>query len=202
MSFLNTKFIKEVKVKKLSYHNTSDGISYVCDLYVGNTKVADVENHGNGGDSMITFYNKDGSYRASHIDSDGKTMFMKLCDKHKAGKIMADAYNNAADGFSIKNWKETDFDVDGIISTLVEDFIALKDMDKDLKRYQTKNICYGTPNSSSFKTIGWRKSISAIMSLNGGKEVVQKEIDSVKKEIKGTDQVILNTNLDKLGLKV
>ena len=55
MSFLNTDFFNEFKIKNLKYHNTHDGIDYICDIYIGRKKIAVAENSGRGGETIIDF---------------------------------------------------------------------------------------------------------------------------------------------------
>jgi len=199
MSFLNTDFFNEFKIKNLKYHNTHDGIDYICDIYIGRKKIAVAENSGRGGETIIDFFDK-GLPKAAHVNSETKRLFNRLCDRHNAKQTLSDFYNENTMFPSTKEWKPVDFDEEAVISTLIEDFIQLNETKKDVQKHQTKAICFGIPGTGNYQRLVWRKSISVICKTTHGKTQVQKEIDKVKKEIKGTKQVILNTNLTRNGL--
>jgi len=192
MSFLNTDFLKNFKVKNLKYHNTHDGISYICELYVDKKKILFAENSGWGGDTLIHFFNKE-LPKINNIDSETRRIFNDLCEKYDAKKLLMDSWGKDND-----NW----IDEEVIVSVLIEDFIQLNETKKDVQKFQTKSICFGVPGTGTYKRLVWKKSISTICKTPQGKLHVQTEINKIKKEIKNTNQVILNTNLKKLGLNV
>jgi hypothetical protein len=67
---------------------------------------------------------------------------------------------------------------------------------KDIKKYQTKSICIGKPYDAKFRYYTFPVSLTKINKIN-----LQTEVNKIKKKLK-KGEVILNTNLKKLGILV
>ncbi len=104
--------------KKLQSMNARDGVSYSCELFFNNQKIADVENGGDGGETRVDY--KPG----------GEDLLNSISEKVKSFYDMSDIT------FEIDN--------EYIISDLVEVKLHLK----DLLRGQSKSIVFITPDDT------------------------------------------------------
>jgi len=189
MSFTNTTFESTLTVKGLTYFLARDGYAYSAGIYKGSKKLVTVSNSGNGGETSVDF--------TSNVT---KKAFDVIISKGNAKQILADSYNS--DTRLSHKWTSEQFDAESITSHLVEDAIFIKETQKQMSKFQTKAICFGVPGEGKFMQVNWKKSISQICKSPIGKANVQREIDRVKRGIKGTKKVIFNTNLTRLGLTV
>lgn len=149
---------KSFKFKNLEFFNTFDGIAYSCSLYYGASKIADVLNNGDGGETSID-YTENGE---------------KILDSLNIKQYHTD------DGFEINN--------EYIISDLVEIAIIVK---KSL-RNQNKSILFF--KDDSIYTIQFKSKLEDIAKVR--KDIIINNINKIKND----GGIIINTNLDKLGI--
>lgn len=177
--FTKEKFYNEVSLKKLVSFNTHDGYAYSCDFFIGKTKIAHIENDGNGGCTDYHFENQ----KAEEILYD-------FIEKHNIFQFMFEhgyEFVEIVDKITIEDF----------FANWVEDEMQEKENRKLINRLQKKSIVFGDINTGILNEIRYKYPISEIVAY-GHKEKIQAEID----KLKSAGKQILNTNLQELGLIV
>lgn len=166
--------IKNVKINKAFSEET---ICFIADVFVNGVKTAYAKNDGRGGN---TFYN---AYEGKRDLLAKAEEYAKTLPSKKYGTL------------EIKSDLETIID-EAIDYKFNEGEKAKfkKKLDKDMD----KNICFGVPNGNSYRMIGYKHPLKAIVLTTQGRDSVTKLIARVKTELKPSEE-ILNTNLKELG---
>lgn len=169
----------QTNIKKLKTFDTRDGYAFSCEFYIGKTMVTMLHNDGRGGPTAYQF-----------ISDEAKKMFLEFVETNKMRQFMID------NGWGFMGTADRISDED-ILSTLVEDTIQEKEVQRVINRYQKKGIVYGNPYTGKIKTVSWKASLEQMVVYH--RERLQYEINKVKQNLK-EDEQILNTNLNELGL--
>jgi len=155
-------FFNRFKFKKLHSMEGRDGVAYSCELFFDNTKIANVENSGRGGMTMIDY-------------TDGGKDFIKSLD-------VKQYYNKDEVTFRVN----TEY----IISDLVEVKIYLQNLLKN----QSRGI-YFLDKDDKIMQVTYRYTLQKIKDA-GKLNLIKKKVDGIIAD----GGVILNTNLERLGL--
>lgn len=180
---MDINILNQFSLKGLKTFNTHDGYAYNCTLMIGNVKIATIENGGYGGSTNYHF-----------LSIDAQNLFNETIIKFNIREYL---FNNGYDFMVCPN-KITDED---ILSTIVEEFISHKDWVKIIKKLEKNSILYGIVNSPNILYVKYKMPLEAIVSRMGGKDILQNKITEIKSKLTG-DQIILNTNLEKIGLTI
>jgi len=172
----------KIELKKISFsERMSDETNcFIADLYIDGKNVGSCNNDGRGGCT-----NYGGNSKADNVLIAKAEKYCKALPKVK--------YNDM-------EWEQS---LEGVIDDLLDAHLKAKDLQKFNKKMQKKYsmaICYGkiTSNGCEFATTYWKGRTLASIPLN----VLQSTYDNVKaKKLKNGD-VILNDNLEALGVKL
>lgn len=174
--------IKNIKINKSFSEET---ICFTADVYVNGVKTAYARNDGRGGCTYYCSYHKPNndhdlrqaeayakSLPSTTHEFGGRTMILEM----DLERLIDDAvYKKFNDGEKAK-------------------------FDKTLAKHMETDICFGVPNSGSYKRIGYGKHpLKAVCLTQRAK--VQELVDRIRREHCKDGVEILNTNLAELGLK-
>lgn len=169
----------KIELKKISFNERmSDETScFIADLYINGKKVGECKNEGRGGCT----------------DYHGNTKADNVLIKE------AEAYCKTI----LNDLKYYDQSLEGVIDDLLSDYIKSNELKKFNKKMQKKYamaICYGkiTSNGCEFATTFWKgRTLAQIPLIN-----LQKAYDDVKAKKLLDGDIILNDNLEALGVKL
>lgn len=166
--------IKNIKINKAFSEET---ICFTADIYVNGVKTGYAKNDGHGG---CTHYN--------HYENK-----LELLEQ-------AEAYAKTLPS-KTHGTLTIESDLEGLIDEAIDNHLNAKErasFNKKMVKCMETNICIGVPNSGTYKTFGYGKTpLKMVCRLD--KPQVQKLIDRLRSELKN-GEVILNTNLEELGL--
>jgi hypothetical protein len=175
--------IKNIKTNKAFSEET---ICFTADIYVNGIKTGYARNDGRGG---CTDYNR----------YEGKMELLKEAEAYAKSLPSHVTEYLGRDGNPIV----IESDLEGMIDEAVDKFWNDREKssaDKKMAKHMDFNICYGVPNSGRYSMIGYGKTpLRAVAMGNKGK--LQSLVDRIKGELK-QGEVILNTNLELMGLKL
>ena len=162
----------ELKSIKFSEAMSEETNAFTANLYVNGKKVGYCKNQGHGG---CTDYNAD------------EPKFRTIIAE-------AEAYCKA---LPKTKWKTMEFDqsLESVIDQLLEDWLKAKETKKMERRMKTC-VLVGVPNASSYAYYNFKRPLS---------EISKGELLGRVLNIKGkldTGEVILNTNLQALGINI
>jgi hypothetical protein len=167
----------KIELKKISFNErmSEETSCFVADLYINGKKVGYAENRGTGGPT----------------DYHGNTP--------EDRKLIAEAekYCKSLPKVVVKEMNfEYDQTLEHVIDDCLEEYLKEKEQKKKEKLY-LRAICYGVPNSPSFRYVSWSKrTLAQIDKIN-----LQRAYDKVKSELKA-GEVIFNNNLKQLGVNL
>jgi hypothetical protein len=171
--------IKNIKINKSFSEET---ICFKADVYVNGVKTAYASNDGRGG---CTFYNR----------YEGKEALLEQAEAY-AKSLPSHTYEGFGKPMVIES------DLEGIIDQAIDDKFNEGERakaEKQLAKDMEKNICFGVPNSGSYRMIGYKIPLKAVaMSLQGRVSLV-KLYERVKGELK-EGEVIFNKDLTLFNL--
>jgi len=164
----------KIELKRISFSErmSEETYAFTADLYINGKKVGECKNTGQGG---CTDY-----YGIKHYHSDDiqkAEAYCKTLPKVKYGD---------------SEWEES---LEGVINQLLEDWLKAKDQ-KKLERKMLKAIYIGLPNSDPRSYYGFKVALSTIPTGQ-----LQASVDRIKAKLEN-GEVILNTNLEALGINV
>ncbi len=180
--FLN--ILKKIKLKKLVYGIGHDKAGYSCDLYIGNTMIAYINDDGRGGEIEIYYENEK-----------AKQLIKEFLEKHDIKTLMFE------NGWEFIKDKEK-IDRTSQIAIIVEELINLKEDEKykkKIKKHTENGIVYG--NDNGFKVTVFRIKLKEMVLIKDGMMFLQKKYDEIKANLKDNEK-ILNENLEELGIKL
>lgn len=165
-----------VVLKKVSFYErmSEETNCFTADLYINGVKVGEAKNDGQGG--CTDYYSN--SQKSKEIIKQAEAYFESL------PKVKSEY------GFSYQPTLE--FAIDEQFKA----YLKAKEEKKKLKLMETA-ILVGKPNSSSFSYLKQRRKLSEFP-VN----VLQPFIDQIKAKYCVDGKVILNTNLEKLGIRI
>jgi hypothetical protein len=175
-----------IELKKISFsERMSDETNcFIADLYINGKKVGSCNNDGRGG---CTNY-------GGNSKEDQKII--------KEAEAYCRALPKVKSSLGIGSL-EYDQSLEGVIDDLLSAHLKAKDLQKFNKKMQKKYamaICYGkiTSNGCEFATTYWKGRTLASIPLN----VLQSTYDNVKANKLLDGDIILNDNLEALGVKL
>lgn len=163
----------ELKNIKINLTFSEETIMFQADVYVNGKKTAYARNDGRGG---CTYYC---SYHAPNNDEDLR---------------QAEAFCKTLPPIDYDDFK-IDMNLEHFIDELVNQEIKKKE-DKKLEKKMETTIMWGKPNGNSYYQVKFKIPLAKIPLAQ-----LQGVVDKYKKEFKEGD-VFLNTNLEKLGVKL
>ncbi len=165
----------KIELKKFQFFErmSEETNAFVADVYVNGVKAGYAKNDGIGGETYIHCYEGKGELIKK------AEAFCKSLPKH---------YSEEFD-FSY------DMNLESFIDNLVGEEIKKKDQ-KKMEKKMEKTIMWGVPNGHSYKQVPFKVPLDKIPLLQ-----LQGYVDKYKKDFKKGEQ-FLNTNLEKLGVKI
>lgn len=167
----------KVTLKKISYYErmSEETNCFAADLYINGKKVGEVKNDGQGGCTDYRSLTNEDDEIIKQTEAYFKTL----------PKVKPDGYT-----FTYQPTLESEID------DLFEAYLKAREEKKKLKLMETA-ILIGKPNSMTYSYIKQRVKLSQFP-VN----VLQSFIDKIKAQHCTDGKVILNTNLQQLGIKV
>ena len=169
---------EDIKIKSIKTFEGHDGIGLSADIFVGKVKVAHVFDVAYGGCFEYTSYDKE-----------------KFVELEEFVGTLPD-YDINIGGEIIKGKMNLDILVDEIV-----DEIEKKKVKKKIKKQMEKGIVYGIPGGSKYNFVGWKTSMTKVIE-NFGMAVVKSVISDIQVNCLKEGEVILNTNLEALGISL
>lgn len=165
----------KIELKKFQFFErmSEETYAFVSDVYVDGVKAGFAKNDGIGGETYIHCY-------------EGKGELIKK----------AEAFCKSLPPIVSK---EFDFSYDMNLENFIDDLVCEeleKKEQKKMEKKMEKTIMWGVPNGHSYKQVPFKVSLDKIPLLQ-----LQGFVDKYKKEFKEGEQ-FLNTNLEKLGVKI
>jgi hypothetical protein len=166
----------ELKNIRFSEAMSEETNAFTADLYVNGKKIGYCKNQGHGG--CTDYY---GIEKASSDDIQKAEAYCKALPKTK--------------------WKDMEFDqsLESVIDGLLEDYLKAKKQKKLEKRMQTA-IIWGIPNGDNYMYIDYKIPLEKLSKT--APKTFQKRINQIKKDHCKDGVVILNTNLEALGVNI
>jgi hypothetical protein len=164
----------KIELRKISFNErmSEETNCFVADLYLDGKKVGECKNEGHGG---CTDY-----YGINHYQSDDIKKMEDYCK-------------------TLPNIKYHDMELEqnleSVIDDLLESYIKQKE-EKKKEKIMEKSIMFGVPNGYSYQRISWGKNELKNIPLVR----LQTEVDKIREKYCKDGVVILNTNLQKLGV--
>ena len=174
----------KIELKKISFNErmSQETNCFVADLYINGKKVGEASNEGHGG---CTNYGSD--------TPEGRKLIKE-----------AEAYCKALPKVKSEELKfEYDNSLENVIDEFLEAHLKTKDLEKINKKMQkafATSFCIGKklPNGYEYGTIFWKGKTLAEMPL----ALLQSTYDNIKATKVKNGDVVLNDNLEKLGIKL
>jgi hypothetical protein len=167
----------KIEVKKISFseRNSDETNCFAGDLYINGKKVGVCTNSGQGGPTDYHGFTKEDNVLIAEAEKYCKTL----------PNVRSEELNF-----------EYPQSLENVIDEIVCNFLEAKEKQKKVKMYE-KAICFGVPNSASYRYVSWSKrTLAQIDKIN-----LQRAYDKVKSELKA-GEVIFNTNLVALGVNL
>lgn len=165
----------KIELRKISFNErmSEETNCFVADLYIDGKKVGYCENRGTGGSTDYHGNSKEDNAIIAKAEE-----YCKTLPKVK--------YNDM-------EWEQS---LEGVIDDCLDAYLKEKEENKR-KKMHLKGICYGVPERPSYRYVSWSKKTLAQVD----KISLQRAYDKVKSELKA-GEVIFNTNLEALGIKI
>jgi hypothetical protein len=172
----------KIELKKISFSErmSEETNCFVADLFINGKKVGECKNDGHGGCTDYHGITKEDNVLIKEAEA-----YCKALPKVKYHDMI---------------WEQS---LEGVIDDLLTAHLKAKDLQKFNKKMQKKYataICYGkiTNNGCEFATTYWKGRTLAQIPL----DVLQKTYDNVKATKLQNGDIILNDNLEALGVKL
>ena len=167
----------KVELKKISFNErmSEETNCFIADLYINGIKVGECSNEGHGG---CTDYGSP--------TNEGRELIKKAEAYYKSlPKVKDEKYNF--------EYQPT---LEGAIDEQLEEYLKAK-AQKKFEKYMVDAILFGVPNGYSYTRIKFKVPLSKINPL-----ALQQKVNEIKKKECTNGVVILNTNLEALGIKI
>ncbi len=164
----------KIELKRISFNErlSDETNCFVADLYIDGKKAGECKNDGRGGCTDYYGIEKQTTDIIEKAEEYCKTLPNVKCGEHEWGQTL-----------------------EGVIDQLLDDYLKVKEKKKIEKQMESK-IMFGVPNGYSYQTIGWKgKKLSEI-----NKITLQMNLNEIRKKYCKDGVVILNTNLESLGV--
>ena len=173
-----------IELKKISFNErmSEETNCFIADLYINGKRVGECNNDGRGGCTNYGSNTPEGRKLIAEAEK-----YCKALPKYRSEEL---------------NF-EYDQSLESVIDDLLTAHLKAKDLQKFNKKMQKKYalaICYGkiTSNGCEFATTFWKGRTLAQIPL----DVLQKTYDNVKATKLQDGDIILNDNLEALGVKL
>ena len=162
----------ELKSIKFSEAMSEETNAFTANLYINGKNIGYCKNTGQGG---CTDYNANSPVLRSVI-ADAET-YCKALPKTK--------------------WKTMEFDqsLESVINDLLEDWLKAKET-KKMQRKMNTCILVGVPDASAYGVYNFKQPLSNVNAMQ-----LQNSVNRIKGKLE-TGEVILNTNLEALGMNI
>ena len=167
----------KIELKKISFNErmSEETNAFTADLYINGKKVGYCKNEGHGG---CTDYRGD-SKECNVLITEAEKYFLSL------PKVKPNGYN-----FMLQPTLEN------AIDEQLEDYLKAK-AQKKMEKHMENAILFGVPNGDSYVMIKFTKPLSAFLTFQ-----LQVKVNEIKKKECTDGKVILNTNLEALGIQI
>lgn len=175
----------EIKLKNIKINEafSEETTMFKADVFVDGVKTAHASNDGHGGSTWYNAY-------------EGKQVLLKQAEAF-ALTLPSLKFNS--------NTFELDMNLENLIDGIIDDVLKAKDkakFEKRLVKDMETTICYGTPNSGRYKSIGFGKhKLADLTKIENGRIAIAKLITKIQSELK-EGEVIFNKNLDPIQFKL
>ena len=172
----------ELKKIKTNLAFSEETIMFNAEVCINGVVVGTAQNDGHGGN---TYYGANGYGLSDEIRERNKTLIKQAEDFCKAlPKIKVADLN---------------FEYDQSLESVIDDLISKHLEEKEVKKLEKKmetHIMWGIPNGSSYAYINFKQPLA-----NLPKDKLQNYVNQYKLKLK-KGEVFLNTNFEKLGIKI
>jgi hypothetical protein len=167
----------KIELKKISFSErmSEETNAFTADLYINGKKVGYCKNEGHGGCTDYRGDNKE----CNVLIAEAEKYFLSL------PKVKPNGYN-----FMLQPTLEN------AIDEQLEDYLKAK-AQKKMEKHMESAILFGVPNGNSYVMIKFTKPLSAFLTFQ-----LQTRVDEIKKKECVGGKVILNTNLEALGIQI
>lgn len=169
----------ELKKIKVAEHMSDETTAFTAELFVNGIHIGYVKNDGRGG---CTDYHNNPDITSKNLLRNAEDYCLTLPAKKYPAFHGTDAF-------------EVPMDLENFIDELLEKHLKEKEQ-KKLEKKMIDTIIFGVPNGYSFTQIKQKKPLATFPV-----ESLQKAIDNLKASFKN-GEVIMNTNLEALGVKL
>ncbi len=171
----------QLKNVKINEDFSEETTCFVADVFINGKKAAYAKNDGHGGS---TFYYAYEEYRDLVRTTERFFTSLPPIVKHD-------------EQFGILKYKQS---LEDVIDDLLEEHLKKQGEKKMLKEYE-KAICVGIPNGYTYRTFVFRKKNKTIIKLKAvSKDSLRRDLINIKRFHLKEGEVILNTNLEALGI--
>ena len=174
----------KIELKKISFNErmSEETNAFTAELYINGKKVGYCKNEGHGGctDYHANTSCASGFTRANiELIAEAEKYFLSL------PKVKPNGYN-----FMLQPTLEN------AIDEQLEDYLKAK-AQKKMEKHMENAILFGVPNGDSYVMIKFTKPLSAFLTFQ-----LQVKVNEIKKKECTDGKVILNTNLEALGIQI
>lgn len=185
------EILQDFEIKKVKTMRGTEGQQLACDLYYKGQLAAYFLDTADGGMANLDFV----------VPQAKKDIAGIMKERGVAEFMLKNGWNfmETTEKFTLLD--EVQYIIDELFNAKQQAKLEAsnkKRMEKDFE----KNICYGVPGGGSYKMTGYKVPLADIAGRTGGKQALQDLIEKVKRERLQQGEVILNTNLEALGLTI
>lgn len=175
----------ELRKLKIAEHMSEETTAFTAEIFIDGVRAGYAKNSGRGGN---TDYHHEEGQRDLLKKAEAHCLTLPALVIDTAGSGIHDS------GRPLKPFSIT-MNLEHFIDDLVHEELKKKD-NKQFEKRMEKSIMWGVPNSSSYTEIRQKQPLSAynVVALQG-------LVDDIKKRFK-TGEQFLNTNFEKLGIKI
>lgn len=178
----------ELKKIKINLAFSEETTMFKAEIYVNGINAGYAQNDGHGGCT---------DYRAHYDENEKKARLNK--------ELIEKAEKHCLTLPPVKYGSMTlKMNLELFIDELVSAELKKKDEEKLKKKMEklcTHAILYGLPGGDSYRIMDFKRPLKEIALTNVGKETIQRHYDVAKASLK-KEEVIFNTNLKELGIKL
>lgn len=167
----------KIELKKIGIYErmSEETTAFVADLYINGKNVGTCKNDGHGGCTDISGNSKEGNQLIAEAEA-----YFKSLPKTKM------------EGYNFEYQPSLEYFIDDFLT----EFLRKKEVKKMEKRMQTA-IVFGIPNANQYSYINYKRQLSTIPTTT-----LQAQVELIKTKHCKDGVVILNTNLQALGIVI
>ena len=172
----------KIELKKISFNErmSEETNCFVADLYINGKNVGYCKNEGQGGCTDFRGGTRENNEIIAQADA-----YYRTLPKVKSGTF------------------EFEQDLEWVVNMLLEEHLNAKinlKAKKKFEKLQQKSIVWGKPNTYGQMHLPYSIALSDVARLQP--KQLQENINAIKKKYSSNGDVILNTNLAELGIKI